>query len=87
MFCSPLAVSLQPYPSFQNSERAGTFTVYIWVSYVTSCYVTSYSFCPGSSVAVVAGGEGGVGRGGMGQCIFSMRKQHTVYKSTRVLGT
>ena len=32
----------------------------IWVSYVTSCYVTSCSVCPGSSVAW---GEGGVGRG------------------------
>ena len=35
----------------------------IWVSYVTSCYVTSCSFCPGSSVAL-GGGEGEWGGGG-----------------------
>ena len=41
--------------------------VAIWVSYVTSCYVTSCSVCPGSSVALgVGGGEGGVGGGGSG---------------------
>ena len=33
----------------------------IWVSYVTGCYVTSCSVCPGSSVALGVGG--GVGRG------------------------
>ena len=35
--------------------------VCIWVSYVTSCYVTSCSVCPGSSVALGGGGGGGVG--------------------------
>ena len=40
----------------------------IWVSYVTSCYVTSCSVCPGSSVALGMGGrreweEGGEGGG------------------------
>ena len=43
----------------------------ISVSYVTSCYVTSCSVCPGSSVALGGGGrgeweEGGVGRGEWG---------------------
>ena len=37
----------------------------IWVSYVTSCYVTSCSVCPGSSVALGGGGGGG-GNGGDG---------------------
>ena len=39
--------------------------VCIWVSYVTSCYVTSCSVCPGSSVALGGGGRGG-GEGGKG---------------------
>ena len=34
------------------------FAVGIWVSYVTSCYVTSCSVCPGSSVALGGGGGG-----------------------------
>ena len=39
----------------------------IWVSYVTSCYVTRGSVCPGSSIALGGwGGEGGVGGGGSG---------------------
>ena len=54
----------------------------IWVSYVTSCYVTSCSVCPGSSVALGGGGEGVMG--GMAQYIFTIRKQHTVNKGTRV---
>ena len=33
--------------------------VCIWVSYVTSCYVTSCSVCPGSSGFAVVAGEGG----------------------------
>ena len=37
--------------------------VCIWVSYVTSCYVTSCSVCLGSSVAL-GGGGGGEGGGG-----------------------
>ena len=59
--------------------------VCIWVSYVTSCYVTSCSVCPGSSVALGGGGEGGKG-GGMAQYIITIRKQHTVNKGTRVQG-
>ena len=62
----------------------------IWVSYVTSCYVTSCSVSPGSSVALGVGGRGGSGGGGEGggiaQYIFTIRKQHTVNKGTRVQG-
>ena len=36
----------------------------IWVSYVTSCYVTSCSVCPGSSVTLEGGGGSGGGGGG-----------------------
>ena len=57
--------------------------VCIWVSYVTSCYVTSCSVCPGSSVALGGGGGGGSGEGwgtGIGQFFFSIRKQHSVDK-------
>ena len=39
----------------------------IWVSYVTSCYVTSCSVCPGSSVALGVGGGGSGGRGEWGE--------------------
>ena len=42
----------------EHSERAALFAVGIWVSYVTSCYVTSCSVCPGSSVALGGGGGG-----------------------------
>ena len=63
--------------------------VCIWVSYVTSCYVTSCSVCPGSRVALGEGGVGGGGGGqtmgvlwgtGIGQFFFSIRKQHSVDK-------
>ena len=62
--------------------------VCIWVSYVTSCYVTSCSVCPGSSVALGGGGSGGGGGQtigvlwgtGIGQLFFSIRKQHSVDK-------
>ena len=47
----------------EHRERAALFAVGIWVSYVTSCYVTSCSVCPGSSVAL-GGGEWGGGVGG-----------------------
>ena len=40
---------------------------------------------PGSSVAVVGGG-GVLWRTGIGQFFFSIRKQHTVNKGTRVQG-
>ena len=66
------------------------FAVGIWVSYVTSCYVTSCSVCPGSSVALGGGGGSGGGGGGqtmgvlwgtgIGQFFFSIRKQHSVDK-------
>ena len=61
----------------------------IWVSYVTSCYVTSCSVCPGSSVALGGGGGewggggqtmGVLGGTGIGQFFFSIRKQHSVDK-------
>ena len=59
--------------------------VCIWVSYVTSCYVTSCSVCPGSSVAGGGGGGGEQTMGvlwgtGIGQFFFSIRKQHSVDK-------
>ena len=43
----------------EHRERATLFAVGIWVSYVSSCYVTSCSVCPGSSVALGGGGGGG----------------------------
>ena len=50
--------------------------VCIWVSYVTSSYVTS---CRESRRAG-GGGGGGEGGGGMVQYIFTIRKQHSVNK-------
>ena len=58
---APSLASLEPpgsLPGTQKSERAALFAVGIWVSYVTSCYVTSCSVCPGSSVALGGGGGG-----------------------------
>ena len=67
----PYGHSGTPYTPMMN--RIGQqIAVCIWVNYVTSCYVTSCSVCPGSSgVAVVARGGGGLcncqgGRGGRG---------------------
>ena len=41
---------------------------------------------PGSSVAVLGGGGGVLWGTGIGQFFFSIRKQHTVNKDTRVQG-
>ena len=72
-FFSLPGTSREPPWNSEVRERAALFAVGIWVSYVTSCYVTSCSVCPGSSVAL-GGGWGG------GQCFFSIRKQHSVDK-------
>ena len=53
--------SREPPWNSEVRERAALFAVGIWVSYVTSCYVTSCSVCPGSSVALGGGGGGGGG--------------------------
>ena len=50
--------------------------VCIWVSYVTSSYVTSCR----ESCRAGGGGEGGEGGGGMVQYIFTIRKKHSVNK-------
>ena len=94
-YTDPKLVSPQPGHGFFTSreppwnsevrERAALFAVGIWVSYVTSCYVTSCSVCPGSSVALGGGGGGGQTMGVLwgtriGQFFFSIRKQHSVDK-------
>ena len=71
-FFSLPGTSREPPWNSEVRERAALFAVGIWVSYVTSCYVTSCSVCPGSSVAL--------GGGGGGQFFFSIRKQHSVDK-------
>ena len=50
---------MEPPWNSEVRQRATLFAVGIWVSYVTSCYVTSCSVCPGSSVALGGGGGGG----------------------------
>ena len=55
---------MEPPWNSEVRERAALFAVGIWVSYVTSCYVTSCSVCPGSSVALGVGGRGGRVGGG-----------------------
>ena len=52
---APSLASLEPPGSLPEGLL---FAVGIWVSYVTSCYVTSCSVCPGSSVALGGGGGG-----------------------------
>ena len=60
-FFSLPGTSREPPWNSEVRERAALFAVGIWVSYVTSCYVTSCSVCPGSSVALGGGGSGGGG--------------------------
>ena len=59
-FFSLPGTSREPPWNSEVRERATLFAVGIWVSYVTSCYVTSCSVCPGSSVALGGGGGGGM---------------------------
>ena len=59
-FFSLPGTSREPPWNSEVRERAPLFAVGISVSYVTSCYVTSCSVCPGSSVALGGGGSGAV---------------------------